>query len=141
MTGARVAGINVTPVKGLALGNPDSVELTPTGARDDRRFFLVSADGRLVNGKRIGGDLNLARADWDAAEGVLSVALPGGEVVRDVVRCGEETSTEIVNSAVVGPASVAVASVATMLTAAMTVRSSRFSTPGRNRKFLRGRFG
>src|SRR5260221_10052934 len=92
---AAVARINVTPVKGLALGNPESVELTPTGARDDRRFFLVSADGRLVNGKRIGGDLNLARADWDAADRVLSVMLPGGVAVRDVVRLGRPTLTDI----------------------------------------------
>ena len=99
---ATVAQINVTPVKGLALGNPESVELTPSGARDDRRFFLVSADGRLVNGKRIGGDLNLARADWDAAGGVLSVTLPGGEIVRDVVRLGRPTTTDIYERLVSG---------------------------------------
>ncbi len=97
-----VARINVTPVKGLALGNPESVELTPSGARDDRRFFLVSADGRLVNGKRIGGDLNLARADWDPAASLLSVAMPGGEVVRDFVRLGRPTTTDIYGREVSG---------------------------------------
>jgi uncharacterized protein len=97
-----VARINVTPVKGLALGNPESVELTPSGARDDRRFFLVSADGRLVNGKRIGGGLGLARTDWDSAGGVLSVTLPGGEIVCDVVRLGRETTTDIYTRPVAG---------------------------------------
>lgn len=97
-----IAQINVTPVKGLALGNPTSVELTPSGARDDRRFFLVSADGRLVNGKRIGGDLNLARAEWDATAGVLSVTLPAGEVIRDVVRLGAPTMTDIYERLVPG---------------------------------------
>ena len=99
---ATVGRINVTPVKGLAVNNPESVELRASGARDDRRFFLVSADGRLVNGKRIGGDLNLARADWDAAGGVLAVTLPGGEVVRDVVRLGRPTTTDIYERAVAG---------------------------------------
>lgn len=90
-----VSQINVTPVKGLALGNPALVELTHSGARDDRRFFLVSADGRLVNGKRIGGALGLARAEWDTTAGVLSMTLPGGEVVRDAVRLGRPTTTDI----------------------------------------------
>ena len=89
-------------MKGLALGNPESVELTPSGARDDRRFILVSTDGRLVNGKRIGGGLGLARADWDAAGGVLAVTLPGGDVVRDVVRLGRPTTTDIYTRAVSG---------------------------------------
>ncbi len=97
-----VRRINVTPVKGLALGNPESVELTPSGARDDRRFFLVSADGRLVNGKRIGGGLNLARAEWVGAEGVLSITMPGGEVIRDAVQLGEPTSTVIYGRAIPG---------------------------------------
>ena len=101
---ATVGRINITPVKGLALGNPESVELTPFGARDDRRFFLVSADGRLVNGKRIGGGLGLARAEWDAAGGVLSVTLPGGEVVCDVVRPGQPTTTDIYSRDVSGHA-------------------------------------
>ncbi len=75
--------------------------MTPS-ARDDRRFFLVSADGRLVNGKRIGGELGLARAEWDAAGGALAVTLPGGEVVRDVVRLGRSTTTDIYERAVSG---------------------------------------
>ena len=99
---ASVSCINVTPVKGLALGNPEPVELTTSGARDDRRFFLVSADGRLVNGKRIGGALGLARAEWDAAGGMLSVTLPDGEVVRDVVRLGRPTTTDIYSREISG---------------------------------------
>lgn len=82
-------------MKGFALGNPESIELTPSGARDDRRFFLVSADGRLVNGKRIGGAFGLARADWDVVGGVLSMTLPGGEIVRDSVGLGATTTTDI----------------------------------------------
>jgi uncharacterized protein YcbX len=92
---ATVERINVTPVKGLALQHPDRIELTPDGARDDRRFLLVSSDGRLVNGKRIGGGLGLAAAEWDGARGVLTLTLPDGTVVRDEVQRGGATVTDV----------------------------------------------
>ena len=61
---ARVARINVTPVKSLRLHHPDSVELTPSGAREDRRFLFVDEGRRLYNGKR---DTTLVRssATWE----------------------------------------------------------------------------
>jgi uncharacterized protein YcbX len=92
---ASVERINVTPVKGLALSNPATLELTRAGAKDDRRFLLVSDDGRLVNGKRIGGGLNLASAAWDSEAGVLALTLPDGSVVSEEVRRGEATVTEV----------------------------------------------
>ncbi len=98
----RVAMINTTPVKGLAVNHPDTVELTSAGARDDRRFLLVSADGRLVNGKRIGGALGLARADWEAESGTLALTMPDGSVVTDAVRLGRSTTTEIYGRRVSG---------------------------------------
>ena len=92
---ASVVRINVTPVKGLALSNPAAHEITRAGAKDDRRFLLVSEDGRLVNGKRIGGGLNLASADWDPSSAVLALTLPDGSVLRDEVRRGEPTITDV----------------------------------------------
>lgn len=83
---AVVARINVTPVKGLALHNPAQVELTPSGARDDRRFLLTDHGGRLVNGKRVGGSLNLASAEWDREAERLTVHLPDGNVSAAVER-------------------------------------------------------
>lgn len=99
---ASVERINVTPVKGLALSNPAAIELTRAGAKDDRRFLLVSEDGRLVNGKRIGGGLGLARAEWDAADGVLALTLPDGSVVRDEIRRGDPTVTDVYDRLVSG---------------------------------------
>ncbi|HJU48032.1 MAG TPA: MOSC N-terminal beta barrel domain-containing protein [Gaiellaceae bacterium] len=93
--GAVVARINVTPVKGLRLDNPGAVELTAAGARDDRRFLLVDRQGRLVNGKRIGGRLNLAAAAWDAGEERLTVRLPGGEEVSALVERRDELEVEV----------------------------------------------
>ena len=80
MPTARVARINVTPVKSLRLQHPESVELTPSGAREDRRFLLVDDGRRLYNGKR---DTTLVRAsaDWSPTTRVLTVAMPDGSVV------------------------------------------------------------
>ena len=52
--GSRVTALSVTPVKGTRLHRVDSVELDADGARGNRRFFVVDAHGRMVNGKIIG---------------------------------------------------------------------------------------
>ncbi len=78
MSTPRVSRINVTPVKSMRLHHPESVELGPDGARDDRRFLLVDDAGRLYNGKR---DTSLVRssAAWDTASRLLTITLPSGE--------------------------------------------------------------
>jgi uncharacterized protein len=80
MPAARVARINVTPVKSLRLHHPASVELTPAGAVEDRRFLLVDDGRRLYNGKR---DTTLVRssAAWDPASRALTVTIADGTVV------------------------------------------------------------
>jgi uncharacterized protein YcbX len=94
MTGARIARINVTPVKSLRLLHPPEIELLPEGAREDRRFLLVDPDGRLYNGKR---DTTLVRtgAVWDATSRRLALTLPGGEIVEDEVFSGAATAVEV----------------------------------------------
>jgi uncharacterized protein YcbX len=84
MTEARVLRINTTPVKSMRLQHPDSVELGPDGAADDRRFLLVDDGRRLYNGKR---DSSLVRttATWDPGSRVLSMTVPSGELVESTV--------------------------------------------------------
>jgi MOSC domain-containing protein len=103
MATARVARINVTPVKSLRLRHPDAVELEAGGAREDRRFFLVDDAGRLYNGKR---DTTLVRssASWDAADRVLGIALPSGELVSAEVVRGAQTAVEVYGRLVCGHA-------------------------------------
>lgn len=48
-----------------------------------------------MNGKRVGGRLNLAAADWAAAEERLTVRLPGGEEVSAVVERGRGLDVEV----------------------------------------------
>src|SRR6478735_3591503 len=84
MAVARISRINTTPVKSLRLHHPESVELGPDGALDDRRFLLVDDGRRLYNGKR---DTSLVRttASWDPGSRVLSMTVPSGEAVEDTV--------------------------------------------------------
>ena len=84
MSSARIARINVTPVKSLRLHQADAVELDVDGAREDRRFLLVDDGLRLYNGKR---DTTLVRvsAAWDPVSRTLRVTLPDGELVEGEV--------------------------------------------------------
>jgi uncharacterized protein YcbX len=94
MADARVARINVTPVKSLRLDHPDEIELVRDGAREDRRFLLVDSERRLYNGKR---DLALVRtsASWDPDGRHLQLTLPDGKLVEGKVGSGEPTVVEV----------------------------------------------
>lgn len=76
----RVAWISIAPVKALGLVHPESVELGPWGVAHDRRFLLVDADGRLLNGKRE-GTLVQVRPEVDAAATTLTLHFADGAVV------------------------------------------------------------
>lgn len=87
---AHVSRINVTPVKSLRLHHPESIDLGPDGAHEDRRFLLVDDDRRLYNGKR---DTSLVRttATWDPVSRVLAMTIPSGESLEgEAVRAGPE---------------------------------------------------
>lgn len=88
---ARVAWLSFTPVKATRLHLVDEVEVVETGLRGDRRFYLVSETGRLVNDKDCGA-LQLVEADYDELRDELRLRLPGGDVSA-VVERGEEIET------------------------------------------------
>ena len=94
MSIARVARINVTPVKSLRLHHPDEIELGPDGAREDRRFLLVDDGRRLYNGKR---DTSLVRASasWDPVARRLEVTMPDGAVVEARPCAGASAVVEV----------------------------------------------
>lgn len=88
-TGATVAALSVTPVKGTRVLGVQTVALDRAGARDNRRFFVVDARERMVNGKQLGA-LSAVVARYDAAAGRLTLTFPGGEsVAGDVAHDGE----------------------------------------------------
>ena len=91
--GSRVAWIAIAPVKSLALTHPDEVELGPLGVRENRRFYLVDEDGRLLNGKRL-GRLALTIADYDDTARTLALRLPSGDVVAGEVAHSDTVTTQ-----------------------------------------------
>ncbi len=70
----RIAWISLTPVKATALHLVDEVQVLPAGLKDDRRFYFVGANRRLVNNKDF-GPLQLVRADYDAEADALTPSL------------------------------------------------------------------
>jgi len=89
---AHIAWISVTPVKATALHLVDEIELLESGPKGDRRFYLITEVGRLVNNKDC-GPLQLVRADYDEHADELTLRLPNGAVVSGPVERGEEVET------------------------------------------------
>jgi len=90
----RVARISIAPVKALHVVNPDEVELGPAGVAGDRRFWLVDADGRLVNDKHRPRLLQV-RAAWDEETRRLGLEFPGGRRVDGIVEPGERVEATL----------------------------------------------
>lgn len=88
MTAATVTSLALTAIKGTHLQTVDELELTATGARGDRRFFLVDERGRLFNGKRSGA-LQTVASVYDDETATLCLTLPGGTVVQGTVTATE----------------------------------------------------
>jgi uncharacterized protein YcbX len=88
----RVAWIFVAPVKGMALARREEVRVEQFGVRDDRRFYLIGEDGRLLNGKQL-APLVQIDADWDEDGGKLTLTFPGDQVVAGTVELGEPVAT------------------------------------------------
>ncbi len=90
----RVVRISIAPVKALGLVHPEAVELGRDGVAGDRRFWLVDADGRLVNNRKF-GRLMQVRPTWDEAGRRLRLDFPDGSAVSSVVELGEAVDVEL----------------------------------------------
>ena len=89
---ARVSWISLTPVKATMLHLVDEAEVTESGIRGDRHFYLVTESGRLVSNKDY-GPLQLVRADYDEAEDTLTMRLEDGTELSGEVERGAEVTT------------------------------------------------
>jgi uncharacterized protein len=74
---ARVAVLRIAPVKGLAAIRRERVRLVAGGVPEDRRLFLLAADGSVVTQRRY-PRLTQVVPDLDLSRGTLSVRLPDG---------------------------------------------------------------
>jgi hypothetical protein len=86
---ATVAWIAYAPVKGLALELADDAELTEDGLANDRRFFFVDENDRLVNAKGL-GVLQRVRAAFDEASSTLTFRMPDGSTISEPVELDGE---------------------------------------------------
>lgn len=91
-----VARLSTTPVRGFALHHPDAIELGPHGVLGDRRYTLLTDDGRIFDGTKL-GELVQLRGDVEEVGGVerLTIRFPSGEVVSDTVELGPTREVEI----------------------------------------------
>ena len=89
-----VARFSIAPVKSLALEHPGEVFLTESGVAEDRRFYLIAENGRLVD-RLIAGRLVQVRAHTDPDGGTLRLTFPDGRVIEDEVRTGTPVVTKM----------------------------------------------
>jgi uncharacterized protein YcbX len=87
-----VAWIYVAPVKGLALLQPNEVEVGPNGVVGDRRFHLIGEDGRMLNLKLLAPIVQVVPL-WNEEDRFLSLVFPDRTTVAGEIELGETVST------------------------------------------------
>jgi uncharacterized protein YcbX len=93
-TAFSVARLSTTPIKGLMLDHPGSIELTVGGAAGDRRFYLVDDTGRLQSCTANAGLLRLA-ARYDSSSHRLEVLRDGEVVCAGIVETAAPVDTDM----------------------------------------------
>jgi uncharacterized protein YcbX len=81
----------MTPVKSLRLHAVDEIVLDRSGVRGDRRFLITDAQGHLVNGKHLGGLMQLV-AEFPPPYDALTVRFPDGTRLVAEVEVGEAST-------------------------------------------------
>ena len=83
----QITRLSVTPIKGLALSHPSSIDLTATGAVGDRLFYLVDDGDRLISIAKTGALVGLS-AHWHQDDQTLTVSDGDGVVHRGPIELG-----------------------------------------------------
>lgn len=96
-----VSWLSITPVKGLALIQPDEIVLERCGVTANRRFVMIDEDGRHFGLVR-NGRLVQIRPDYDEAADRLSLHFPDGSTVDGEIRLGAAVTAEFSSRAVSG---------------------------------------
>ena len=97
----HVARLSIAPVRGLGLQHPDAIELTDMGVVNDRRFYLIDDQGRLVDRLRA-SQLCRVSSETDADATWLRLTFPDGRVVEGDVKLDEPVRTDIYNREAIG---------------------------------------
>jgi uncharacterized protein YcbX len=97
----RVSRLSFTPVRGLGLSHPASIELTEMGLVQDRRFYLVDEHGRLVD-RLLAAQLVQVNAETNDEATWLRMTFADGRVLEDEVRLNEPVQTDIYGRLAIG---------------------------------------
>ena len=88
-----VTGFATTPVKGMRIHEVDSIELSRSGARGNRAFYVIDDRGRMVNGKVV-RNLQVVVPEYDPDAEQLTLTFPDGAQVGGRVTLGEPVQTQ-----------------------------------------------
>jgi hypothetical protein len=91
-SGFVVSGLSCTPVKGTRVREVGQLDLDVTGARGDRRFYVIDDRDRMRNGKQI-GELQQVLADFAEETGSLELRFPDRPPVGASVELGAPVHT------------------------------------------------
>ena len=91
---ASVTRFSIAPVRSLGLHHPEEIDLTELGVVEDRRFYLIDDDGRLVD-RLIAGELVQIATTTDPGATRLRMAFPDGTAVDEEVALGDAVETPI----------------------------------------------
>lgn len=89
---AEVCALAVTAVKGTRLRSARQLDLDLTGARGNRRFYVIDERGRMLNGKQV-GRLQAVVADLSMETDSLELRFPDRPRVGGVVELAEPVAT------------------------------------------------
>ena len=103
----HVTRLSIAPVRALGLEHPSEIELTELGVAEDRRFYLIDEQGRLIDRHVVPGLVRIA-SHTDPTGCHLRLTFPNGEVIEGDVQLGEPIETPIygrlgVGHLVIGP--------------------------------------
>lgn len=97
----RVARLSIAPVRGLALQHPSSIDLVHAGVVEDRRFYLVDGQGRLVD-RLLVGELVRVASETNPEATWLKLTFPDGSVIEGDVTLDEPVRTEMYGRLAIG---------------------------------------
>jgi uncharacterized protein YcbX len=87
-----IAAIFTAPVKSLSLVRSESVTVGQSGIVEDRRFYMIDAEGQLLT-QRQQGRLTLVQAAYSADSDELSLQFPDGQRVAGATDLGDAVTT------------------------------------------------
>lgn len=82
-----VSRLSITPVASLRLHHPNEVRVDHHGVSDDRRYLILTDDGQLFDGLKL-GTLVQIRAELEHDPERLTLTFPDGGVAADEVQLG-----------------------------------------------------